>query len=128
MSMCATAWSDRQRVAGSATKGTWLFSASGADPRVVAILVEAAKAKAWKSVPHLGRRRVRCRGDKRQFETAGIAVTVVEPPPTLQAERYGENDSAEHNPRPSSRNCGGRGPRRTSGSPAQPAPRRSRPA
>jgi hypothetical protein len=85
------------------TNGGWVrdegdrLLASGADPRVVAILVEAAKAKGWKSVCVWGDAAFVAEA-QRQFAAAGIAVTVVEPPPPLQAERDEENDAVKHDP------------------------------
>ncbi len=68
------------------TSGGWIrdegdrILASGADPRVVAVLVEAVKGKNWKAVRIWGDEAF-LREARRQFEAAGIPVTVIDPPP-----------------------------------------------
>ena len=72
------------------TGGGWVrdagdkMYASGAEPEVVALLVEAAKAKGWQAVRVWGSPEfiAECR---RQFEAAGIPVSVDETPPRMIA-------------------------------------------
>ena len=59
-------------------EGDWLL-ASGANPQVVALLVEAAKAKEWKAVRIWGDAEFVLEARK-QFEAAGIPVTVADDP------------------------------------------------
>ena len=79
------------------TGGGWVrdegdrLLASGADPRVVALMVEAATAKGWKAVRIWGDPAFLAEARK-QFEAAGIVVAVVEPPPPLHVERDGRSD------------------------------------
>ncbi|MCW2283161.1 type II secretory pathway pseudopilin PulG [Rhodoblastus acidophilus] len=73
------------------TSGGWVrdqgdkMFASGADPRVVAIMVEAAKAKGWRGVRIWGDEAF-LREARHQFESAGIAVEVVNPPQVSKIE------------------------------------------
>ena len=70
------------------TRGGWVrdegdrLLASGSDPKVVAMLVEAAKAKGWRAVEIWGDEDF-LREARRQFEAVGIAVTIVGAPPHL---------------------------------------------
>lgn len=72
------------------TGGGWVrdagdtMYASGAEPEVVSLLVEAAKAKGWQAVRVWGPPEFieECR---RQFEAAGIPVTVANEPPKIIA-------------------------------------------
>ena len=73
------------------TSGGWLrdegdrLLASGADPTVVAVMVAAAQAKGWKAARIWGSAEFLAEA-RRQFEAAGIPVTIVEPPaPNLVA-------------------------------------------
>jgi hypothetical protein len=67
------------------TDGGWLrdegdrLLVSGADPTVVAVMVAAAQAKGWKAVRIWGSAEFLAEA-RRQFEAAGIPVTIVEPP------------------------------------------------
>jgi len=73
------------------TNGGWVrdegdrMLASGADPQVVAMLVAAARAKGWQSVNIWGDDNFLCEA-RRQFEAAGIPVTVIDPPPDCKVE------------------------------------------
>ncbi|MBB4199938.1 hypothetical protein CCR94_10795 [Rhodoblastus sphagnicola] len=73
------------------TNGGWVrdegdrILASGADQQVVAMLVAAAQAKGWSAVKIWGDEDF-VREARRQFEAAGIPVTVIDPPPDCKVE------------------------------------------
>ncbi|MGO8739148.1 LPD7 domain-containing protein [Rhodoblastus sp.] len=74
------------------TDGGWVrdegdrMFASGGDPKVVALMVAAAQAKGWRAVRIWGDAEF-LREARRQFEAAGIPVTVIAPPPDPIIER-----------------------------------------
>jgi len=73
------------------TNGGWVrdegdrMLASSGDPQVVAMLVAAAQSKGWTAVKIWGDDDF-VREARRQFEAAGIPVTVVDPPPDSKVE------------------------------------------
>jgi hypothetical protein len=72
------------------TSGGWVrdegerLFASGADPIVIALMVEAAQAKGWASVRIWGSEAFLVEARK-QFEAAGVSVTIGDAPPTAIA-------------------------------------------
>jgi len=86
----ALAYVDVQERVARLTAGGWVrdagdrLYASGAHPDVVALMVEAARAKGWTSVRVWGPPEFIAEAT-RQFEAAGIPVTVTDAPPDASA-------------------------------------------